>query len=303
MPLRLGTRGSALARWQAEWVAARLKELGIEVALTPISTTGDRRHEAIGAIGGEGVFTKEIQLALLDGRIDLAVHSLKDLPTNATPGLCLAAVPERSHVADVLVSADRASLAKLPSGAAIGTGSLRRRAQLLHFRRDLHIKDIRGNVDTRLQKLRQGAYDAIVLAEAGLRRLNFADYIAQILPLSIMLPAVGQGALGLETREDDAETRRTVARLDHPPSHAAVLAERAMLSALRGGCMAPIAALGRIEGGTLTLTGRVVGHDGVKLLEISRTAPSADAELLGRQVADALLAQGAGELIRVSREA
>jgi hydroxymethylbilane synthase len=303
MPLRLGTRGSALARWQAEWVAARLKELGIEVAPTPISTTGDRRHEAIGAIGGEGIFTKEIQLALLDGRIDLAVHSLKDLPTNATPGLCLAAVPERSNVADVLVSADGASLEGLRGGAAIGTGSLRRRAQLLHFRRDLQMKDIRGNVDTRLQKLRQGDYDAIVLAEAGLRRLNFAEHIAQVLPLTIMLPAVGQGALGLETRENDRETRRMVVRLDHPPSHAAVRAERAMLSALRGGCMAPIAALGRVEGGNLTLTGRVVSHDGANLLETSRTAPVADAESLGRQVADALLAQGAGEWIRVSREA
>ena len=206
MPLRLGTRGSALARWQAEWVATRLKELGFEVELTPISTTGDRRHEAIETIGREGIFTKEIQLALLDGRVDLAVHSLKDLPTVAAPGLCLAAVPERSPVADALVSARGEPLEELPNGAVIGTGSLRRRAQLLHHRRDLKMKDIRGNVDTRLQKLRQGGYDALVLAEAGLRRLNFADRITQILPLKIMLPAVGQGALGLETREEDIET-------------------------------------------------------------------------------------------------
>jgi len=215
----------------------------------------------------------------------------------------LAAVPERSPVADVLVSAKGESLEKLPEGAVIGTGSLRRRAQLLHFRRDLQMKDIRGNVDTRLQKLRQGGFHALVLAEAGLRRLNFAGQITQILPLGIMLPAVGQGALGLETRDDDRDTRQIVARLDHPPTRAAVLAERALLSALQGGCMAPVAALGRVEQGRLTLTGRVLSHDGVKMLETSETAPVADAEVLGRRVAESLLAQGAGELIRASREA
>jgi hydroxymethylbilane synthase len=165
------------------------------------------------------------------------------------------------------------------------------------------MKDIRGNVDTRLQKLSQGGFHALVLAEAGLRRLNFAGRITQLLPLEIMLPAVGQGALGLETREDDRDTRQIVSRLDHPSTHVAVLAERALLSALQGGCMAPVAALGRVGQGRLTLTGRVLSHDGEKLLESSETAPVTDAEVLGRQVAEALLAQGAGELIRAARKA
>ena len=185
---------------------------GIEVELTPIATTGDRRREAIESIGGQGLFTKEIQLALLDGRIDLAVHSLKDLPTAETPGLCLAAVPERGPAGDALISAGGASLDELPRGATIGTGSPRRRAQLLHVRRDLKMQDIRGNVDTRLRKLREGGYDAVVLAEAGLRRLGLAGQISQRLPLEIVLPAVGQGALALEIRLDDAATRGVCGR-------------------------------------------------------------------------------------------
>ena len=285
-----------MARWQAEWVAEQLRQRGIEVELTPIATTGDRRREAIESIGGQGVFTKEIQLALLDGRIDLAVHSLKDLPTAETPGLCLAAVPERGPPGDALISAGGASLDELPRGATIGTGSPRRRAQLLHVRRDLKMQDIRGNVDTRLRKLREGGYDAVVLAEAGLRRLGLAGQITQRLPLEIVLPAVGQGALALETRLDDAATRACVAQLDHPPTHAAVLAERALLATLEGGCTAPVAALGRTEGGQLTLIGRVVSLDGAELLEAQETAPVADSQMLGRRVAESLLAQGAGKL-------
>jgi hydroxymethylbilane synthase len=373
-PLRLGTRASALARWQAEWVAARLHEHGIEVELTPISTTGDQQQGTIQAIGGQGVFTKEIQRALLDGRIDLAVHSLKDLPTSlpekgdwlrtdtwniainrgcevpvplfqqagadATPGLVLAAVPQRGPVGDVLVLASEKAnpksqiqnpksdiLSSLPPGAIVGTGSLRRRAQLLHVRRDLTMKDIRGNVETRLRKLEQGEFDALILAEAGLRRLGLDQHIAQVLPLGLMLPAVGQGALGLETRADDRTTREIVAALDHPPTHIAVLAERAMLAALLGGCLAPVAALACVEREQLTLVGRVMSHDGVKVLEASQTAPVSDAPEqfplpcspsntvgkparhtaesialeLGRQVAEALLAQGAAELIAASR--
>ncbi len=233
-----------MARWQAEWVAAELRGRGIEIELTPIATAGDRRREAIATFGGEGVFTKEIEAALLDGRIDLAVHSLKDLPTAAAAGLCLAAVPERGPVGDVLVSARAASLDELPAGATVGTGSLRRRTQLLHFRRDLQIKDIRGNVDTRLRKLAEGGYDALVLAEAGLRRLGLDRHIAQVLPCEIVLPAPGQGAMAIETRADDERTRRIVADFDHPPTRAAVTAERTLLSALEGGCLAPVAALG-----------------------------------------------------------
>lgn len=302
MPLRLGTRASALARWQAEWVAAQLRQRGIEVELTPIVTTGDRRLGAIAAIGGEGVFTKELQIALLDGRIDLAVHSLKDLPTVAAPGLCLAAVPERAPAGDVLVSAQAASLDELPEGASIGTGSLRRRTQLLHFRRDLRMKDIRGNIDTRLRKLGEGDYDALVLAEAGLRRLGLDRSIAQVLPWEIVLPAPGQGAMALETRTDDEPTRRTAAQLDHPPTRAAVTAERTLLAALQGGCLAPVAALGRIEGDRLTLIGRVLSRDGARRIEAGDAAAVGEAVALGRHVADALLAQGAGELIRAARQ-
>ncbi len=290
-----------MARWQAEWVAARLQALGTEVELVPISTTGDRRDEAIGTLGRQGVFTKEIQLALLDERIDLAVHSLKDLPTDPVAELTLAAVPERGPTGDALVSAAGAPLDELPRGARIGTGSTRRRAQLLHFRGDLAMADVRGNVETRLRKLREGDFDAVVLAEAGLTRLGLADQITQRLPAEIMLPAPGQGALGLETRAADASTRRLVVALDHPETHAAVLAERTMLLALEGGCLAPVAALGHVAEGRLTLIGRVLGSDGRQLLESTASAPPSEAEPLGGQVAEALLSQGAAELIRAAR--
>ena len=301
MSLRIGTRASALARWQAEWVAAQLRQRGTQVELVPITTTGDQQQGAIEAIGGQGVFTKEIQRALLDGRIDLAVHSLKDLPTDVVPGLCVTAVPERAAAGDVLVCRKWASIDELPKGATVGTSSLRRRAQLLFFRRDLQTRDIRGNIDTRLRKLDQGEYDAIVLAEAGLRRLGLADRIAQVLPMRLVLPAVGQGALALETRTEDEIAQRSVAPLDHPPTHAAVLAERAMLSALQGGCLAPIAALARVEGERLTLTGRVISREGDRMLENTQEGSAAEPAMLGEQVAGALLAKGAGELIRASR--
>jgi len=301
--LRLGTRVSALARWQANWVASRLRELGAEVILVPITTSGDRHAEgSIGGLGEKGVFTKEIQRALLHDRIDLAVHSLKDVPTDPVPGLCLAAVPERAPVADVLVSRKYRSLEELPQGAAVGTGSLRRRAQLLHARADLEMKDIRGNVDTRLWKLDQGDYDAVVLAEAGLRRLDLAEHIAQVLPLSILLPAVGQGALGLECRDDDRAARELVAALDHAATRAAVLAERAMLATLFGGCLAPIAAWGRIENDRLVLTGRVLPPDGSQKVEATLDADPAEAVELGNQVAQLLLLQGAAKFIAAARQ-
>jgi hydroxymethylbilane synthase len=330
MPLRLGTRASPLARCQSDWVAVQLRQRGIDVLLVPITTTGDRQSGAIGTLGGQGVFTKEIQLALLDGRIDLAVHSLKDLPTAAAPRLCLAAVPERAPAGDVLVSAHGASLDSLPSGAAVGTGSLRRRAQLLHFRPDLQMKDVRGNIDTRLRKLHGDCprfratgdcpdfrasenatvpiepnpahYDALVLAEAGLSRLGLESRITQRLPLQIVLPAPGQGALALEVRADDEPIRRVVAQLDHPPTHAAVSAERAMLAALQGGCLAPIAALGRVEADRLTLIGRVLSRDGVQRIDAAETFPVAEALDLGRHVAEMLLAQGAAQLIDAARQ-
>jgi hydroxymethylbilane synthase len=291
-----------LARWQAGWVSARLQEVAVEVTLVPITTSGDRDQVGpVEQIGTQGVFTKEIQRALIDDCIDLAVHSLKDLPTQVAEGIVLAAVPERESVADVLVSQKYGSFDELPKGAIVGTGSLRRQSQLLYIRRDLQLRDIRGNVDTRLRKLNEGQYDALILAEAGLRRLGRDDRIRQVLPPEIMLPAVGQGALGLETRVDDLSTRAIVARLDHLATHTAVLAERAMLAALHGGCMAPIAAWARLENGSLVLTGRVLARDGTRKLEASLFDVTDEPEALGRRVAEELLAQGAAELIRVSR--
>ena len=297
-----------MARWQAEWVAARLEESGVGVELVPITTSGDRQQLGpISAIGGEGLFTKEIQRALLEDKIDLAVHSLKDLPTGQPAGLCLAAVPERASVRDVLVCGQPrfgqdAPLDELGRGAVVGTGSLRRRSQLLSARADLQCKDVRGNVETRLRKLDAGDYHALVLAEAGLRRLGMAKRITQVLPPSIMLPAIGQGALGLETRTDDRATRAATERLDHPPSHAAVLAERAMLAALEGGCLAPIAAWGRVEDRVFTLSGRVLGSDGNRKTDARLTGDPQEAEQLGRRVAEELISQGAAELVQAARQ-
>ena len=237
---------------------------GFEVELVPITTSGDQQQTASGPIAGTGIFTKEIQRELLDERIDLAVHSLKDLPTETVPGLALAAVPQRAPVADALVCDRFDCLELLPPGAVVGTGSLRRRAQLLNYRPDLEMRDIRGNVDTRLRKLHEGHYEAIILAQAGLERLALAKHITQVLPLSLMLPAVGQGALGIEARAHDTATREALAFLDHMPTHAAVTAERALLAALHGGCMAPIAAWGRMDGEQLILSGRVLDPAGTE---------------------------------------
>ncbi len=300
--IRLGTRASALARWQADWVTARLTELGVHVVLVEISTSGDRQQTPIGADTAPGLFTKEIQRALLANRIDLAVHSLKDLPTDEVDGLRLAAVPQRAPVADALVCRTHDSLETLSKGATVGTGSLRRQSQLLHVRPDLEMRGIRGNVDTRLRKLDDGQYDAIMLAEAGLRRLGHADRITQLLPLESVLPAVGQGALGLEARSDDDAVGEALRPLDHSISHASVLAERAMLAALQGGCLAPIAAWGRLEKDALSLTGRVISPDGAQKLEVTASG-TVDAPVeLGLEVAEKLAAQGAADLIRCSRD-
>ena len=301
--IRLGTRASALARWQANWVAAELQQRGHAVTLVPITTTGDQQTNApIREMAGVGVFTKEIQRALSDGLIDLAVHSLKDLPTEPVPGLTLAAVPSRESVFDVLVNRDGAAIDDLPLGARIGMGSLRRRSQLLHRRADLVMVDVRGNVDTRLRKLDEGQFDALVLAEAGLKRLGLAERITQVLPASMMLPAPGQGALGLETRSNDRQTRTVVESLSDPSAQAGVLAERSVLLALGGGCLAPIGAWGRVvASGRLALDAVVLGPDGVRRLAAVAEGEAVDAESLGRQVAGDLLRQGAAELIAASR--
>jgi hydroxymethylbilane synthase len=295
--LRLGTRNSPLARWQAEWVAARLTELGVVVELVPITTQGDVKSGPLGQIGGMGLFTKELQRALLENQIDLAVHSLKDLPTEPVAGLALAAVPERESTADVLLATKYNNLDALPKGAKVGTGSLRRKAQLLNARPDLTIEDIRGNVETRVRKLDDGEYDAIVLAEAGLNRLGLAQRISQVLPRSLMLPAVGQGALGIETRDDDVATRGLVAPLDDDATHQAVLAERTMLLSLRAGCLAPVGALGLIVGDQLQLQAAVLSPDGQRRITAGAATATNDAVYLGQMVAEELLGLGAAELI------
>jgi hydroxymethylbilane synthase len=301
--VRIGTRGSPLARWQAEWVAARLAESGVEVVLVPIATQGDiQQRGPIGEIGTLGVFTTEIQRALLDRQVDLAVHSLKDLPTEPVEGLCLAAVPKRGPHGDVLISRAGQSFAELPPGAAIGTGSSRRRSQLWHARPDLKMLDVRGNVDTRLRKLHEGQYDALVLAEAGVTRLELRQYITEVLPQSLILPAVGQGALGLETRVDDKHTRHLLSSLDDKATHQGVLAERAMLAALRGGCLAPVGALGRLAAdGQLHLDGIVLSQDGRTRLASHAQSDPLEAVELGERLAADLLDQGADELIESAR--
>jgi len=303
LQLRLGTRASALATWQANWVAEQLIERGFGVELVPITTQGDiSQRDPIGDLGSPGVFTKELQRALLDRRIDLAVHSLKDLPTDPVAGLTLAAVPAREVTADALISGDAFPLEQLRRGAVIGTGSLRRRAQLLHLRGDLAMKEIRGNVDTRLRKLRDGEYDAIVLAEAGLKRLGLDGQITERFNFDQMLPAIGQGALGIEAREDDGPTRDAVCLLNDPASDQAVMAERSLLEVLRGGCLAPIGGLARTTTDQqIQLDAVVLSPDGSRRLAASGRDAAEYAVQLGRRVAEDLLSQGAANLIDAAR--
>jgi hydroxymethylbilane synthase len=299
-PLRIGTRGSPLALWQAHHVAtllhAAIPELPIE--LVEIQTAGDQvRDVPLVQLGGEGAFTKAIQHALLDKRIDLAVHSLKDLPTFVVPGLLLAAVPPRGPTGDALVSLRHASFDSLPPAAVVATSSLRRKAQLLHRRPDLNLVDIRGNVETRLRKLAEQSLDATILAEAGLVRLGLGESITEILDDHWMLPAVGQGALGLECRRDDGATCAILAQIDHPHTHAAVLAERALLRGLGGGCHVPIGAKTGVAGKTLSLRGAVLAPDGTRRIDGQIAGAISDAETLGETLARQLRAQGADELL------
>ena len=298
--LRLGTRGSPLALWQANFVADRLRPVAAPraVELVLIETHGDRdQASALSAMGGFGVFTKAIQNALLDGRADVAVHSLKDLPTIPEPALELAAVPPRGPTGDAFVARKHRRFDDLPAGATVGTSSLRRRAQVLNRRPDLKLLDLRGNVDTRLRKLDDQNLDAIILAEAGLLRLGLADRITEVLDPSWMLPAVGQGAIGLECRADDTESKRLVAALRCVDTYRRVLAERAMLYALGGGCLVPIGATSKILDGVLTLRGAVLSPDGTRRV-VATHCGLADAPLaLGQELAAMLLAEGAGELL------
>lgn len=301
--LVIGTRGSKLALRQAQWVADRLAGLAseIEVAVQTIVTQGEIAADIpLPQIGRKGLFTHEIEAALLQGRIHAAVHSLKDLPTELPPDLSLAAVPERADARDAWLSTAGRGLTDLPAGSVVGTSSLRRAAQILARRPDLKIMDLRGNVDTRLRKLEAGQYDAIVLAAAGLHRLGLADRITEYLSPDVLMPAPGQGALAVETRADDAETLTLLARLDHAPTRTSVTAERTLLMTLGGGCQLPVGAYGVVDeaAGTLRLRGLIAAVDGSRAVRGEITGPSAQASRLGVELAAELLGRGGKEIMK-----
>jgi hydroxymethylbilane synthase len=292
--LVIGSRGSQLALWQANWIAARLAERGQKTRIEIIKTTGDRITDVpLAKVGTKGLFTKEIEEALLDGRIDLAVHSLKDLPTEMPAGLTITAIPEREDPRDALVGV---TLKNLTAGAKIGTSSLRRAAQLRAIRKDLRIESVRGNLDTRVRKLDEGQYEAIVLASAGLTRLGWAHRIAETLSPEVMCPAVGQGALAVETRTEGL-AHDICGALDDVTTRAAVTAERAVLASLGGGCQVPIGAHAQVSGGMVQLVGVVISPDGEQVVRKSDQGSVADGENLGRRVGAALLAAGAREIL------
>ena len=335
--IRIGTRGSKLALWQAEWVAAQLTQRGHDVELIVITTQGDSSSQSLKQVGGQGVFTKEIQNELLAERVDVAVHSLKDLPTLPVDDLHLAAIPARETTDDCLISREGVDFESLPAQSRVGTGSSRRGAQLLHWRSDIQVADIRGNVDSRLRKLEEGQFDAIVLAAAGLTRLKLLDVITQRLPVDRMLPAIGQGALGLECRVTDHTTTGALVALNDPRTAAAVTAERALLRALDAGCLAPVAGIGVVTEDKICLTARVLSVDGSDCLDAAReddlstsltrenavgasvggdgqsedhpAAPLDEriaqvmrqAEKIGKQLANDLLEKGAADLIETAR--
>ena len=294
--LIIASRGSQLALWQAHWVKQQLAALGYPSRIDIVKTTGDKITDVplaqVGAqVGAKGLFTKEIEEALLEGRADLAVHSLKDLPTELPAGLVLAATPAREDPRDALVGK---RLADLPAGAKVGTSSLRRAAQLRKIRPDLRIEPVRGNLDTRLRKLDQGRYDAIMLAAAGLKRLGWEDRIAEILSPDIVCPAVGQGALAIETGTTGLLACQ---KLNHAATHSAITAERALLAALGGGCQVPIGAYATVTGDRLSLQAIVVSPNGVHLVRDRAEGPVADAQRIGRELGEALLAAGADRIL------
>ena len=295
--ITIGSRGSQLALWQSRWVAAELERRGFSTSLEIIKTTGDRiTGVPLSQVGGKGLFTKELEEALLAGSIDIAVHSLKDMPTELPEGLTLAATPVREDPRDALIGG---ALAQLPHGARVGTSSLRRSAQLRHARPDLVIESVRGNLDTRLRKLDEGQYDAILLAAAGLRRLGWADRIAELLPIEIMCPAAGQGALAIEALAHGSPGSLAACRaLEDAATRAAITAERATLAELGGGCQVPIGAYASVDGDTLQLRALVADPTGRLAPVVCSAQGSADeAEALGRQAAEQLLASGAGEIL------
>lgn len=291
--LVIGSRGSKLALWQANHIKGALEALGEECRIDIITTSGDRFQSGpLKEIGTKGLFTKEIEEALLEGRIDVAVHSLKDMPTEIPHGLQITATPEREDARDVMIGR---KLDELQPGSRVGTGSLRRVAQIRAARPDLMVEGIRGNVDTRLRKLDEGQFEAIVLAAAGLRRLGWADRIAEYLPVDVMCPAVGQGSLAIETRSDNGPGMQACLRLDHAPTRAAITAERAVLGVLGGGCHVPIGAHGTVEDDALRLRAVVISPDGCRM--VRSEAYGIDPVTLGTALGKELLEKGAGEIL------
>ncbi|MGB0721647.1 MAG: hydroxymethylbilane synthase [Gammaproteobacteria bacterium] len=299
--IRIATRKSALALWQTEHVAARLKEAhpGITVELLPMSTQGDKILDSpLSKIGGKGLFVKELELGILEGRADIAVHSMKDVPVEFPDGLHLSVIMDREDPYDAFVSNDHASLDELPQGARLGTSSLRRQAQVSALRPDLEILSLRGNVNTRLAKLDAGEYDAIILACAGLKRLGFHDRIRSTLTSEQSLPAIGQGAIGIECRGEDPEINALLAPLNDADTFDRVMAERAMNDRLQGGCQVPIAGFAELDGDTLSMRGLVGEPDGSRLLRAAISGPRSEAVSLGARLADDLLEQGAGDILK-----
>jgi hydroxymethylbilane synthase len=294
MRIVIGSRGSKLALWQAQHIAATLAELGAETRIEIIKTTGDKITDVpLAKVGGKGLFTKEIEEALLARAIDIAVHSLKDVPSEIPDGLTLSAIPEREDPRDAMVGLP---LARLGQGSRVGTSSLRRSAQLLALGRGLITEALRGNVDTRLRKLDEGEYDAIVLAAAGLRRLGWEDRISELIPVEIMCPAVGQGALAIETRDDGQAAQELVRQLNHSASMTAVTAERALLATLEGGCQVPIGGFAQVDGGTVHLRAMVASTDGTRIIRGERSG--ADPVKIGRELGAELLDNGAREILK-----
>lgn len=298
-PIRIGTRGSMLAKWQAEFVRKKILEAtGVDAEIVIIKTTGDNLQTASFAqIGGKGVFIKELEEALLNEQIDLAVHSVKDIPTDVPSRLCFPVICRREDTRDCLVAAKNETLSTLRKGARIGTSSLRRRSQVLHVRPDVDVRDLRGNVDTRLRKVASGEYDAILLAKAGLDRLGWSNRISEVLSPEVCMPAVGQGALGVQARLKDSEIADALSSLDDFETRQCIVAERSLLAALEGGCQVPLGAWARFERGELAIDAVVCSPDGAQHVRQRATAPPDQARELGQRVAQMLIDSGAREIL------
>lgn len=298
--IKIGTRGSKLALWQANWVKSAITSINpsLSVDLIIIKTKGDKILDVpLAKVGGKGLFVKEIEEALLGRRIDLAVHSMKDMPAEIPDGLCIGAIPKRENPKDVLISTNGLLFSELKNGSRVGTSSLRRSAQLLHARPDIVILPLRGNLDTRLKKLETENMDAIILAAAGVKRLNFESKITEYFDENVMLPAVGQGALCIEIRENDTEIEPIVTALDHQKTRSAVMGERAFSNRLEGGCQVPIAALGKIEKNIFTMSGLVADVDGKTILKKTLAGHVEQSETIGVKLADSLLSMGAKTIL------